>query len=140
MTTQSTTATTTQIETTQAQEIITPDNSEFMTILSSEDASQARAFSEKYRGRVVEFDGHVAHIAKNGSHYDILIFGGDWISQGETSYTGVSMQFFDTNTYDEAFESIDGISVGDNLHIKAHVGEFTKGDVLRLYPVTVSSR
>lgn len=50
------------------------------------------------------------------------------------------MQFFDTNTYDEAFESIDGISVGDNLHIKAHVGEFTKGDVLRLYPVTVSSR
>ena len=139
-TTQGLSKTTTVFETTQSQDIITANNPEFAAILSSEDSRLARAFSEKYKGRVVEFDGHVAYIAENSNHYDILIYGGDWVGLETTNYTGISMQFYDTNTYDEAFENIDGIRVGDNLHIKAHVGEFTQGDVLRLYPVSVSAR
>lgn len=46
------------------------NNIEFATILQTEDPDKINEFVNKYKGQVVEFDGHIADIAKSeGTKY-----------------------------------------------------------------------
>lgn len=126
-------------------EILTvKNNSEFAGILSSENSELAKQFAEKYYGRIVEFDGHVAHIAPHENYktrYDILLYGGNYSGSETTNYSGVNLQFFNVATTSEAFSSLDGLSIGQNLHIKAQVVEYNAvSGLLRLEPVQVTAR
>ncbi|MGT2828244.1 DUF4839 domain-containing protein [Streptococcus hillyeri] len=133
------------VEQTKKDQVLTlENNAEFAAILNSDNGELAKQFSEKYMGLMVEFDGHIMNIMPHDNYktrYDILIFGGDYSGTDSTSYHGVNLQFFDVATVAEAFDSLDGLSVGQNLHIKARVIEYNEvSGVLRLEPVLVTAR
>lgn len=127
----------------QTSPITAENNAEFAAILNSDSSQLAREFVQKYKGKVIEFDGHVAYLANSGNYstiYDILIYGGDWIDENTTNYSGVNFQFYNVQTTSEPFSSLDGLSLGQNIHIKAVVLEYTAGDLLRLEPVEITAR
>lgn len=133
------------VEQTKKDQVLTlENNAEFATILNSDNGELAKQFSEKYMGLMVEFDGHIMNIMPHDNYktrYDILTYGGDYSGTDSTSYHGVNLQFFDVATVSEAFDSLDGLSVGQNLHIKARVIEYNEvSGVLRLEPVLVTAR
>lgn len=128
-----------------AVEVLTAENNpEFAAILNSESGELAQQFADKYYGVTVEFDGHVAYIAPHGNYktrYDILLYGGDYSGGESTSYSGIDLQFFDVATTSDAFSSLDGLSIGQNIHIKAQVVEYNAmSGLLRLEPVQVTAR
>ena len=98
------------------------------------------AFAEKYEGRKIEFDGNVASLGNHGSYttrWDILIYAGDYDAN---SATGPAFRFTNVNM-DELNTELDSISVGQNVHIIAEVGEFDEGPQLfYLEPVEVTGR
>lgn len=123
--------------------ITAENNAEFAGILNSDSPQLAGEFAQKYKGKIVEFDGHVAHLANSGNYttrYDILIYGGDWVDENSTNYNGVNFQFFNVKTVSEAFRSLDSIRSGQNFHIKAVVREYTTGELLQLEPVEITAR
>lgn len=127
------------------EEVITVDNPDFAYVTSNYDESKAKEFVEKYRGQIVEFDGHVAYTAPYGNydtHFDFLLETGDWIDENTSNYTGIPMKFENVNFYELNFtDDTDSVPLGTNLHIKARiVGAAKLGQLIFLEPVELRSR
>lgn len=124
-------------------EVLSQDHPDLAAILSTDNPELGRQFAEKYKGKLIEFDGHVAYINPHGDYktrYDILINGGDWVSMEQTNYRGINMQFNNVATTSSPFSQMDGIGLGSNLRIKARVIAFGGGDLLQLEPIEVTNR
>ncbi|HFI0352715.1 TPA: DUF4839 domain-containing protein [Streptococcus suis] len=127
------------------EEVITVDNPDFAYVTSNYDESKAKEFVEKYKGQIVEFDGHVAYTAPYGNYdtrFDFLLETGDWIDENTSNYTGIPMKFENVNFYDLNFtDDTDSVPLGTNLHIKARIiNAEKKGQLIYLEPVELRSR
>ncbi|HEM5031592.1 TPA: DUF4839 domain-containing protein [Streptococcus suis] len=127
------------------EEVITVDNPDFAYVTSNYDENKAKEFVEKYKGQIVEFDGHVAYTAPYGNYdtrFDFLLETGDWIDENTSNYTGIPMKFENVNFYDLNFtDDTDSVPLGTNLHIKARiVGAAKLGQLIFLEPVELRSR
>lgn len=127
------------------EEVITVDNPDFAYVTSNYDESKAKEFVEKYKGQIVEFDGHVAYTAPYGNYdtrFDFLLETGDWIDENTSNYTGIPMKFENVNFYELNFtDDTDSVPLGTNLHIKARiVGAAKLGQLIFLEPVELRSR
>lgn len=126
-------------------EIITPENPDFAYLLSTADEEKAKEFVEKYKGAIVEFDGHVAHVMPHGSYdtrFDYLIEGGDWVDENTSYYMGIPMKFENVNLYDlKLTDGTTSVPLGQNLHIKARIiGVAKLGQLIFLEPVELRAR
>ncbi|WP_153052553.1 DUF4839 domain-containing protein, partial [Streptococcus suis] len=108
-------------QTEQQTQVITPDNPEFAYILNNFDEAKTQEFVEKYKGQIVEFDGHVAYMHSHENYktrFDFLLNVGDW---EEGNYVGImafeNLAFHELKFVDET----DTVSTGTNLHIKARI-------------------
>ena len=123
---------------------ITPENNpEFATILQTEDPTAISSFVQKYKGKIVEFNGYIAYFNPHANYktrYDILIYAGDYPGP-DLATPGPAFQFNDVAPT-SVFKNFggDGVGIGQNMHIKASVREFTKGELLILEPVEVTKR
>lgn len=123
---------------------ITPENNpEFAAILQTEDPTAISSFVQKYKGKIVEFNGYIAYFNPHANYktrYDILIYAGDYPGP-DLATPGPAFQFNDVAPT-SVFKNFggDGIGIGQNMHIKASVREFTKGELLILEPVEVTKR
>lgn len=123
---------------------ITPDNNpEFAAILQTEDPTAISSFVQKYKGKTVEFNGYIAYLNPHANYktrYDILIYAGDYPGP-DLATPGPAFQFNDVAPT-SIFKNFsgDGVGIGQNMHIKASVREFTKGELLILDPVEVTER
>lgn len=123
---------------------ITPDNNpEFAAILQTEDPTAISSFVQKYKGKTVEFNGYIAYLNPHANYktrYDILIYTGDYPGP-DLATPGPAFQFNDIAPT-SVFKNFggDGVGIGQNMHIKASVREFTKGELLILDPVEVTKR
>ncbi|HFI2432132.1 DUF4839 domain-containing protein [Streptococcus suis] len=128
-------------QTEQQTQVITPDNPEFAYILNNFDEAKTQEFVEKYKGQIVEFDGHVAYMHSHENYktrFDFLLNVGDW---EEGSYVGImafeNLAFHELKFVDET----DTVSTGTNLHIKARIiNAAKKGQLIYLEPVELRSR
>lgn len=112
------------------EEIITVDNNEeFAAILNTKDEGDQiiKEFAVKYAGRIIEFDGNIAHMSYHGDYttrYDFLISPWDY---SETSISGPYFKFEDCNVFDLNLigDNIpDAVGTGDNLHFIAKIKNF----------------
>ena len=119
---------------------------EFASILSNkkEYDSSYLEFSQKYKGRTIEFDGRIDYITKHNDYktrYDILVSAGDYDPEHQI---GPNFKFKNVNAADLDLGTLyleDKISVGMNVRIVAKVGDFEPGSYLFfLNPVSVSKR
>ena len=123
---------------------ITPENNpEFAAILQTEDPTAISSFVQKYKGKIVEFNGYIAYFNPHANYktrYDILIYTGDYPGP-DLATPGPAFQFNDV-VPTSIFKNFsgDGVGIGQNMHIKASVREFTKGELLILDPVEVTER
>ena len=93
-------------------------------------------FAAKYEGAFIAFDGNIGAMNNHGdssTRYDMLIGAGDF---SETSQPGPSFQFRDVNATSDLHltgaDIPDTIGVGDNLIIKAKVGNYESASCLFL--------
>ena len=127
--------------------IITVENNEdFKSLLQTEDQSVITDFIQKYKGQVIEFDGHIADIAHYKNYktkFDMLIYGGNYLG-AEQAPSGPNFKFVNITTVSNAaFNSFNGenISKGQNVHIKAQIGNYNSTqDLVYLSPIEVSPR
>ncbi|HEM5996805.1 TPA: DUF4839 domain-containing protein [Streptococcus suis] len=123
------------------EQVITPDNPDFAYILNNFDESKTQEFVEKYKGQIVEFDGHVAYMNSHENYktrFDFLLNVGDW---EEGNYVG--MMAFENLAFHELkfVDETDTVSTGTNLHIKARIiNAEKKGQLIYLEPVELRSR
>ncbi|HEL2007030.1 DUF4839 domain-containing protein [Streptococcus suis] len=123
------------------EQVITPDNPEFSYILNNFDEAKTQEFVEKYKGQIVEFDGHVAYMHSHENYktrFDFLLNVGDW---EEGNYVG--MMAFENLAFHELkfVDETDTVSTGTNLHIKARIiNAAKKGQLIYLEPVELRSR
>lgn len=111
-------------------ETITIENSEEFSEVyytKNEYADIVKTFAKAHKGDLIEFDGHVANIARHGSfktRFDYLIICGPY---RETGLYGPMFQFVDVNYYDlhlTGENKPDSVTMGMNLHIIAEVVEY----------------
>ncbi|CYU48226.1 DUF4839 domain-containing protein [Streptococcus suis] len=123
------------------EQVITSDNPEFSYILNNFDEAKTQEFVEKYKGQIVEFDGHVAYMHSHENYktrFDFLLNVGDW---EEGNYVG--MMAFENLAFHELkfVDETDTVSTGTNLHIKARIiNAAKKGQLIYLEPVELRSR
>ena len=117
-------------------EILTIENNEELAALlalKDEHDASVGEFAEKYKGRTIQFNGHVADLAPHGKYktrYDFLIYAGDY---SETSFSGPNFKFEDINTFDLKItnsEIPNSIEVKQNLLITAEVEEYDENSGL----------
>ena len=126
--------------------ITTENNEEFKALLQTEDSSTITNFIQKYKGQVIEFDGHIADIAHYKNYktkFDMLIYGGNYLG-AEQAPSGPNFKFVNITTVSNAaFNSFNGenISKGQNVHIKAQIGNYNSTqDLVYLSPIEISPR
>ncbi|VJR40016.1 DNA/RNA-binding protein [Streptococcus pneumoniae] len=126
--------------------ITTENNEEFKALLQTDDSSAITNFIQKYKGQVIEFDGHIADIAHYKNYktkFDMLIYGGNYLG-AEQAPSGPNFKFVNITTVSNAaFNSFNGenISKGQNVHIKAQIGNYNSTqDLVYLSPIEVSPR
>lgn len=121
------------------------NNADLATLLATGDPfALGKEFVEKYEGRTIEFDGHIAHMMNHGTYktrYDILVYAGDF---NEPSL-GPSFRFTDVNIVSDlnltGSNIPDTIGEGDSIHIVAKVAGYnTGGDLLLLEPISTEMR
>jgi hypothetical protein len=125
-------------------EILTIANSpEFAAILAEGDncADSIRGFAATYRGRVIEFDGHIAYVGPHPgreTRWDVLLAPGE-----EPGVVGPVFKFEDVGRADLNLtnENIPGLNTGQNLHIIAKVVDYNAVQCLFfLDPVSTGAR
>ena len=125
----------------QSSTITVENNSEFQTLIQSEEQSIITDFVQKYKGETIEFDGNFADLAKVKSKYDILIHSGDYHPD---EATGPNFKFIEINLISNpVFKPFNGENIrkGQNVHIKAKVGAYNSTqDLIYLSPIEVSPR
>ena len=126
--------------------ITTENNEEFKALLQTDDSSTITNFIQKYKGQIIEFDGHIADIAHYKNYktkFDMLIYGGNYLG-AEQAPSGPNFKFVNITTVsNSAFNSFNGenISKGQNVHIKAQIGNYNSTqDLVYLSPIEVSLR
>ncbi|WP_456114548.1 DUF4839 domain-containing protein [Streptococcus sp.] len=126
--------------------ITTENNEEFKALLQTDDSSTITNFIQKYKGQIIEFDGHIADIAHYKNYktkFDMLIYGGNYLG-AEQAPSGPNFKFVNITTVSNAaFNSFNGenISKGQNVHIKAQIGNYNSTqDLVYLSPIEVSPR
>ncbi len=128
-----------------AETLTIANNPELAALLEGSDCGDTvAAFADKYRGRNIEFDGNIAHVAPHDgaqTRYDLLVYAGDY---SETTAKGPSFQFRDVGTSDLHLTGPnipDSVDQGTNIHIVAEVGEFIDVSCLFLLrPVSTQLR
>lgn len=122
------------------------NNSDLAALLSLKDPGDPSiaAFASKYQGRIIEFDGCVAAVARHGStktRFDYLLSAGNY---DPDSALGPNFQFYDINYYDFHFpadNSPGSVPVGTNLRFTAEVGKYdSKTTLFQVRPVKTSMR
>ncbi|CEY32928.1 DNA/RNA-binding protein [Streptococcus pneumoniae] len=126
--------------------ITTENNEEFKVLLQTEDSNTITDFVQKYKGQIIEFDGHIADIAHYKNYktkFDMLIYGGNYLG-AEQAPSGPNFKFVNITTVSNAaFNSFNGenISKGQNVHIKAQIGNYNSTqDLVYLSPIEISPR
>lgn len=121
------------------------DDLKNLLLLKDESDPSIKVFAEKYRDRIIEFDGCITyvqnHMTNSGkvynTRYDVLIGGGDY---DPNIQRGPSFKFDNVNRYDMGLTS-EGISMGKNVRVKAKVGIFNEDNLLFfLDPISVDDR
>ncbi len=126
-------------------EIITAENNEeFSYILSANDDYNAyKAFTDKYKGKTVQFNGNIASVAMHNNYktrFDYLIYGGDYST---TTSAGAPFQINNANYYDLKLTGDnvpDSITEGINIVITAKVINYSQGDLIIIEPVETRIR
>ncbi len=122
------------------------NNPELAKLLTSDqDDVLAAAFSKKYAGKAIEFDGNLGALQQHGdskTRYDMLIIAGDY---DENKSIGPNFRFVDVSPVPDLHPTSknppDNIKVGDNLHVVARVGEFNEmAGTWELEPINVDHR
>lgn len=139
------TESTTAIEPKPAEILTAATNADLAALLAGDDCGDTiEQFASTYRGRTIEFDGHIADMSNHGDYetrYDILVRSGDF---SESSANGPNFQFRDVNISDLhlAGSSIpDSVRQGDNLHVVAQVEGYDRSSCLFfLDPVSTEVR
>ena len=131
---------------TQSAVITTENNEEFKALLQTNKSSIITNFIQKYKGQIIEFDGHIAditHYKNYKTKFDILIYGGNYLGT-EQAPSGPNFKFVNITTVSNAaFNSFNGenISKGQNVHIKAQIGNYNSTqDLVYLSPIEISPR
>lgn len=132
---------------TPADEVLTADNNaEFRSLIENPNPndSEVEHFVAKHKGRIIEFDGHVAHVMRHKNYstrFDFLIYAGTY---KESGFFGPSFKFENCNYYDlklQGESAPDRVEVGQELHIAAKIIEYsTVSRLLYLKPVSTSTR
>ncbi len=131
----------------QEEEILSKDNSsELAAILTTKDEFDPliKQFSDKYKGRTIEFDGYTAYVTHHGDYktrFDYLICVGDYNS---SPVVGPQFQINDVN-YDGLHLTGDDVpdtfGTGLNIHVVAEVGTYNESSGLfQIYPVRITMR
>ena len=121
--------------------ITTENNEDFKALLQTEDSSTITDFIKKYKDKIIEFDGNIADLAKVKSKYDILIHSGDYYPDRVSGPNFKIPQI--TIISNPIFNSFNGdnIKTGQNVHIKAKIGNYNSTqDLVYLSPIEVSPR
>ena len=126
--------------------ITTENNEEFKALLQTDDSSTITNFIQKYKGQIIEFDGHIAditHYKNYKTKFDILIYGGNYLGT-EQAPSGPNFKFVNITTVSNAaFNSfnVKNISKGQNIHTKAQIGNYNSTqELVYLSPIEVSPR
>jgi hypothetical protein len=106
------------------------NNTEFATILQTEDPDKINEFVNKYKGQVVEFDGYIADIASSEgrkTYFDILIYSGDFMGKDIANPSPYFKLAEVRPSVDPAFNPFNGndISEDQNIHIKAKISGYS---------------
>ena len=122
------------------------NNTEFATILQTEDPDKINEFVNKYKGQVVEFDGHIADIAKSegrNTYNDILIYSGDYKGPNE-AVPSPNFKLDEVRpAVDPKYKSFNGNNIieGENIHIKARLSGYNIGqEILHLGLIEIGPR
>lgn len=125
---------------------LTVDNCEDLKkILQLKDPADPiiKEFADKYKGKIIEFDGNITFINNHGNYktrYDIGISQGDY---NETQQSGPSFQFSDVGVYDLGIKELylpDFVKTGSNIHIIAKVEEYnSKSQLFKLNPISIKT-
>jgi len=121
--------------------ITTENNEEFKALLQTDDSSTITDFIQKHKGQIIEFDGNIANLAKSKSKYDILIHSGNY-HPDEVSGPNFKIPQI-TIISNPIFNSFNGdnIKTGQNIHIKAEIGNYNSTqDLIYLSPIEISPR
>ena len=106
------------------------NNTEFATILQTEDPDKINEFVNKYKGQVLEFDGYIADIASSegrNTYFDILIYSGDFMGKDIANPSPYFKLTEVRPSIDSAFNPFNGndISEDQNVHIKAKINGYS---------------
>ena len=106
------------------------NNTEFATILQTEDPDKINEFVNKYKGQVVEFNGYIADIASSEgrkTYFDILIYSGDFMGKDIANPSPYFKLAEVRPSVDPAFNPFNGndISEDQNIHIKAKISGYS---------------
>ena len=126
-------------------EILTAENCpELAAVLATRNESDPAigSFAAKYKGRTIEFDGCITYWSHHGSYktrFDFMLGAGDY---DPNTQLGPNFKFDDVNRSNLGLPSdVDGLSVGDNVRVRAEVGEYNAGTTLFLLkPIAVTPR
>lgn len=122
------------------------NNTEFATILQTEDPDKINEFVNKYKGQVVEFDGYIADIASSEgrkTYSDILIYSGDFMGKDIANPSPYFKLAEVRPSVDPAFNPFNGndISEDQNVHIKAKISGYSLNrQLLYLSIIEISPR
>lgn len=135
------------LQLTPSQEVLTIENNEDMAALFKVGDFDPfiSEFAEKYSGRIIQFDGYIAHMMPHDGYetrFDLLIYTGNY---GESSGNALSFKFEDINiVWDLKLTGPnipEYISEGQNLRITAEVLEYKEASGLFfLEPVSTEIR
>lgn len=121
--------------------ITTENNEEFKALLQTEDSNTITDFVQKHKNQTIEFDGNIAYLSKLKSKYDVLIHSGDY-HPDEASGPNFKIPQI-TIISNPIFNSFNGddIKIGQNIHIKAKIGNYnTTQDLIYISPIEISPR
>lgn len=121
------------------------NNADLAGLLAGPECGDVPAtFAAAYRGKIIEFDGHIAYLSPQGdtgTRFDFLVLPGDY---GEAPPVGAQFQFRAVTTLDLHLTGSnipDALAEGNNLHVIAEVGEFVSAQCLFLLtPVSTQIR
>lgn len=134
-----------------------PETPENITVLNNEELAAVMAveneydpivgvFVEKYKGKIIEFDGCIILVANHDDYdtrYDILLSAGDYVDE-DTVNQGPLFKMEDVNTTDMGISDLylpDFVSVGHNVHVVVTVSEYDYDrGLFMLDPVSVEER
>ena len=144
---ETTSETTTQATTDYKNTVLTiQNNKDLAQILTTNcDPSLYRAFADKYYGCIIEFDGNIAYMDHYSdskrtykTRYNFLIYAGNY--NADVGNPGVHMQIRNENFNGLHMKGADEARMGMNIHIKAKIGEFSKGELLYIDPIETTVR